>query len=119
MKNTHIQNLDEIIPKDIRVQTYIDALEYYEQRKWDKEDKSEGDYAEGLCLVLPCIMWDLYNYLSIAPDGEYWHWTKTQEAFPELGRDIHNVDSNMISKGKKNKIRMVLLRNWIKELSDD
>lgn len=118
MKNTHILNLDFVIPCDIRLQTYIDALEYCEQRKWDVKDMAEGDYSDGLCLVLPCIMWDLYNYLSIAPDGEVWSWMYTQDAFPELGRDIGKIFHQF---GKKNKdtVRMELLRNWIKELSDD
>lgn len=119
MKNTHIQNLDEVIPADIRLQTYIDTLGYYEQRKWDEEDESEGYYGDGLCLVLPCIMWDLYNYLSNTPDGEYWDWTDTQKAFPELFRDIHKIYGAKRNRLNRNNVRMKLLRNWIKELSDD
>jgi len=118
MKNTHIKNLNEVIPADIRLQTYIEALEYFEQRKWDVEDGTEGDYADGLCLVLPCIMWDLYNYLSYGPDGKYWGWYNTQHAFPELGRDINRI-FDQFNKVDKDRTRMEILRKWIKELSDD
>lgn len=64
-------------------------------------------------------MWGLYNYLSNAPDGEYWDWTKTQEAFPELGRDISQLYNKKLLGQEIWQIRKTLLKSWIKELSDD
>lgn len=114
MKNTHIKNLKEVIPSNIRLQTYKDALDYYGQIYTESRD-----YTEGLCLVLPCIMWGLPHYLSNAPDGDYWGPNKSQEVFPELGRDIHRIRSPYLTDVTRMNLRMELLRNWIKELSDD
>lgn len=119
MKNTHIQNLNHVVPADIRLQTYKDALEYFEQRRWNVEDEAEGHYGEGLCLVLPCIMWGLYNYMdSFAPDGYWWSYMDTIKAFPELGKGL-DIILSWSNRERKIKVRMELLRKWIKELSDE
>lgn len=114
MKNTHIKDLLSEVPKDIRLEVYKEALEYY-------RDKPHIDFVhkEGLCLRLPVILWDLEGYHSFAPNGHDWDFGDTGIAFPELEDRI--IDSIMFSNTVRaaNDLRIEYLTQWIEDLENN
>ena len=80
MKNTHILNLKQEVPLDIRIKVYKEAIKYLEKVLKGGEDK----YYVGLCILLPCLLWNLNAFFSVAPDNLDWETDDTVIAFPEL-----------------------------------
>lgn len=70
---------DNVVPPRIRLGVYKEALGNIESNTFKYEMESFG-----LCLLLPCILWDLKSYLKNAPNGEDWTTEGTQILFPEL-----------------------------------
>lgn len=110
MRNTHIQNLLSEVPKDLRLKVYKWALEYYEYPR--------EEYI-GLCLQLPKFLWDLKDYMDLAPDGSEWDFGDTGKAFPELTEDV--IDSIICSYSyvSANMIRIENLTQWIEDLENN
>lgn len=86
MKNTHILNLKKEVPLDIRIEVYKDAIKYLENALKVDEDK----YYVGLCILLPCLLWDLDSSFSVAPDSLDWETEDTVIAFPEIKAWLDN-----------------------------
>jgi hypothetical protein len=107
MKNTQIKNLKDVVPKEIRLQVYKDALDYYHTPKKDRRN-----WAEGLCLLLPCILWDLCHYLD---DSIVWDYDETSTAFPELEKHLSEIYKCKGDKAR-NKYRLSILTKWISDL---
>ena len=87
-------NLRVEVPKELRLEIYKKAVEYYNnynpQNDWSVS-KSKG---RGLCLVLPCILWDLVDYYGNPPHlTEPWKHHDTQFAFPEINPWVQCVNS--------------------------
>ena len=80
MKNTHILNLKQEVPLDIRIEVYKDAIKYLENVLKDGYD----EYSVALCILLPCLLWKLNSFFSLTPDGYNWGTNQTVIAFPEL-----------------------------------
>lgn len=110
MKNTHIPNLHSEVPKDIRLEVYKEALRYYE----NKEYEDPANFF-GLCLVLPCILWD--DWTEKQPDGTYWDYLSSKKAFPELTDKVINNINATLRGGQDMKLRKKYLKQWIKELT--
>jgi hypothetical protein len=76
MKNTDILP-GQLVPEEIRLEIYREAL-----RQLDEPLKYElEDYY--LCLLLPCILWELEYYLD-DPDSGSWEYLQTKKMFPEI-----------------------------------
>jgi len=108
MINTHILNLQQEVPKEIRLEVYIKAKEYLLNPIDTK--------GYGLCMILPVLLWDLDNFLLEAPDGEDWSYRDTHIAFPELTKKVLNTLSLLNSKESKAK-RIEYINQFIKDLT--
>lgn len=69
----------KLVPKAIRLQVYRKAIELIKSGEHAFEMDSFS-----LCLLLPCILWNLITYMDDAPDAEDWIWQETPEMFREL-----------------------------------
>lgn len=112
-------SLREIVPIEIRLQIYKNALLFLKSDK--KYRNSEYDYnleydQAGLCILLPCILWNLKDYLSNPKhSNEDWAYQHTSIAFPELTKDvIDNIEKCDSEKAVKKRIKY--LKQWIKIL---
>ena len=95
MKNTQIPNLLSPVPDDIRREVYTKALDYYEHpEQWATKYKEKDDnptYPLGICLALPCILWELPDYSHYAPNDEMWDYHHAVIAFPEIYKTVNEV----------------------------
>lgn len=102
---------------ETRLATYERALELLE------DFYSTGKYLPyspkgeslGLCLLLPCILWDLHSYLSDDPDDKSWDYEDTQIAFPELSNYLDAI-SDAQGNTEKNNCRLECLKKMIEEV---
>ena len=81
MKNTHIKTLTKPIDKNTRLSVYKESLERFLNQQ----------EVDGLCLLLPMVLWGLEHYLDDYLDEETrqnWCWTNTRTAFPELTQEV-------------------------------
>lgn len=112
MKNSQIISLKEVVPKEIRLQVYKEALEYYGSlieapKKW----------GTGLCLVLPCALWGLSDYLDNHSMDLIWDFEDTPIAFPELNNDVLlDLSSSKLEDKSRMQIRCSYLKIWISDL---
>jgi hypothetical protein len=121
MTNTNIKNLDNEVPKEIRLEVYIKSLDILEDLRQNNMTSFRGlDYDDGLCLFLPTILWDLLSWRSPAPDGYGWDWKKTTIAFPELSEDIlEELNSQYGCAEIKINIRIEYLKQFINTLNTE
>jgi hypothetical protein len=71
--------LEKELPKKIKLQVYKKALKLYKN-----DENTIRQLGQGLCLVLPCVLWELNHYLDNAPNAGNWSHLKTEIAFPEI-----------------------------------
>jgi hypothetical protein len=108
--------LEKELPKKIKLQVYKEALELY---KNDENTIKQLGY--GLCLVLPCVLWELNHFLNSAPNGEGWKFKDTCIAFPEIDKYIEEISDisiydNTIEKMQK---RIEVLKEIIQNLTNE
>ena len=115
MKNSNIKNLGKIIPKKIRLQVYIDTLAYINKNFREKGYTNKPESNDGLCLLLPAILWGLSDYGQNTPNEEGWSFTDTSIAFPELTEEIIE---EIIASHDSVKYRKELLARFILELTN-
>ncbi len=119
MKNEHVLPQTEV-PEELRLEIYKEALRLIET---DNEILgTHWDY--GLCLLLPCILWDLDSFTSRGPKGKGWNYRDTTTMFPEIEPIVCELVevsylgihySDLLE--KKKKMRMKGLKTIIEELS--
>ena len=103
--------LGEVVPEKIRLEVYKEALDFIEN---DREKYGLDKY-DGLCLLLPCIMWDLDHFLNSDPNDYYWYWDETADSFPEFGELIHLI-TKCIDEDEEVEARIKVLKSCIKSL---
>ncbi len=111
MKNKHIKNLGEVVPAKIRLEVYKEALEIIEKNLW-----KSGTNGHGLCVLLPCCLWNLISFLDKAPDGKDWKYQATTISFPELDSKILNKLNKTNTEKEINKLRIKFLKKFIVKL---
>ena len=106
--------LDEELPVEIRLSVYKKALDYYISVKNGGDNKYDliGEGGGGVCLVLPCILWELDSFLSEDPKGNDWDYSDVKIAFPEIKEWVSNYKE---SEDKLND-RINCLKLYISEL---
>lgn len=116
MKNETI-TLDTIVPKEIRKQVYQEALKYYQNYLIypNKYQNLDDEDSLGLCLLLPCVLWDLEHYLNDSPTG-LWEYEATVHAFPEIKDYIPEIQGEF-NQDKKLKIRIKVLTEILYNLN--
>lgn len=102
MKNIHIKSLKEVVPTELRLEVYKKAILCIENNI-----KIAGMCSHGLCLLLPCLLWDLKHPSSLTPDNKEWNYQDTSIAFPELTEEV-------ISKIERSKDRQATRANYLK-----
>lgn len=112
MKNTKIKNLKQVVPTEIRIQVYRKAIKLID--KQEKEHVLFGVYA--LCVLLPCVLWDLKSYADYAPDKKCWSMNDTSTAFPELTDEVIRIIESKDGQTRRNVTRVAFLRQFIQEL---
>ena len=88
------------IPKKVRLDVYMRAIDYYKNILL-KEDITEENkkYGIGLCLVLPCFLWGLDNYMDRGPYNNDWQYWKAADSFIEADILIRFVQYNTSNNG--------------------
>ena len=112
-------NLRVEVPKELRLEIYKKAVEYYNNCNPQKDWGVAKTKGRGLCVVLPCILWDLVSYCENPPHlTESWDWGDSVVAFPELQKVIYYFKS--YKKRTKNPVpirfRVNALKRMIKEV---
>ena len=101
-----------LVPTEIRIDTYKKAIDIVKSG-----EPKHGIYPHGLCLLLPCILWNLTHYCDDAPCGDEWDYNDTSNQFPELTQSrINSIkELSVTNKTLKNKQRINCLRGMIKQ----
>ena len=115
MKNTHILDLRQEVPIELRLETYKEALNYLIANK----NTSDPVYGSGLCLVLPCILWGLTDCDDYAPNGMDWLWQHTPIAFPEIKEWVERAKYIREETSVVRQIRIEALQTIITELENN
>ena len=109
MKYNYNRSLKIVVPKDIRLSVYKDAIKIFE-----RNEPAFGMNSKGLCLLLPCILYDLDHYLKNKKGGEIWSWWETEKAFPEIEPYINELNGT-IGNEEKNALRLSILKKIVKD----
>lgn len=116
MRNKKIENLLKEVDVKVRLQVYKNTLNFI-KGKYEAEDWITGDipeYTDGLCLLLPVILWNLKKYSDKTPNKKSWDYNDTSIAFPEL---TNKVIRSINSVSNKVEQRIEFLENFITKLS--
>lgn len=108
MKNENILP-GQLVPKEIRHEVYKEALKIVKNF-----NRNYGLTDPHLCLLLPCILWQLENYIYATPCGELIDYTETENMFPEIrdiAKDIECLE--LYQSQRKKQIRIQYLTNAI------
>jgi hypothetical protein len=115
MKNTHIKNLLEPVPRELRIEIYKELLERIKKKQTLIDAKEDKQFH--LCVYLPVVLWGFTIIYQSAPDGGLWHMSDVPKAFPEFTNEI--IDSIYdVRPSTRNAVRAELLKEWIKQLED-
>ncbi len=91
----------EQLTKQERLEVYKKALEFYENQGTESHKIYDLTCYSGLCLVLPCIYWQI-GYMQMRPDTDrLWRYQLTPEWFPEIAESIESISSNVKLTDKK------------------
>jgi len=108
MNYNYKQSLKLEVPKEIRLDVYKRAITIIENN-----EKSYGLENYCLCLLLPCILYELEHYLdNVNGLDENWHFWDTEIGFPELKGFMKNM-RGVNSIDEKNKIRLTFLKEIV------
>ena len=117
MKNEQIKDLSEEVDVEIRIQVYKDTIAFIESKYEVVEEGScdVPEYDDGLCMLLPAILWGLEKYSNRTPSGERWLFYAAGIAFPELTRNVINT---IVATSYKEKVafRKRVLKGFINKL---
>lgn len=106
MKNKNILPGQEV-PIEIRIKIYQKAIDIIKSGTPHYRMNTFG-----LCLILPCILWDLKSYIERAPCGVNWDHFDAQKMFPELNDGFLDEVYKM-PQSKRSPIRIEFLQKWI------
>ena len=104
MKYNYQEDLNKKVPDEIRLSVYKDAIKIIEK----------GEIVFGLsefylCLMLPCILYDLNHYMGKRHNGNDWHLHDVQIAFPEIAPYIADIVKSIDG----NKLRLKALNEIV------
>lgn len=107
MKTPYKKPLTVVVPKARRLFVYKQALYILKNNIHCYGLPSN----KGLCLLLPCVLWNLNHYLDNDPNGDFWLYTRTVITFPEIADKIKLVKQS----SDPNQTRINILTKIIKE----
>jgi hypothetical protein len=101
-----------LVPTEIRIETYKKAIDIVKSG-----EPKHNVFPHGLCLLLPCVLWNLQHYCDDAPSEDGWNYHDTKNMFPELTQmrldKIKGID--WTDDKAKNRQRINCLRGMIKQ----
>lgn len=106
--------LEKELPKKVKLQVYKDALELYKN-----DENTIKQLGWGLCLVLPCVLWEINHYLDTMPNEECWSHKETEIAFPEIKPYINSLNEPLNHKHTNTLTRISWLEEIIKKLENE
>lgn len=116
----YLHKLDHEFPKEVRLEVYKKAIEIIE--KCETHDYYDLGKNCNLCLLLPCITWNLKDHLDDPTiNGEHYSfdYTVTIKSFTELNKEIINEIERCFFYNKKNEIRLEYLNKWVAQLEKE
>lgn len=116
MRNQHIKDLSIPVPVSLRIEIYKMAAAFIvgDTFSFGINTTWNGRPQFPLCLILPCILWNLDEFTDPSPTGA-WAFTHTVKAFPELDADIiEEIERS----DDANKTRLEYLDAWIFKLQN-
>ncbi len=111
MKNLQITTLLEPVPSHIRLDVYRESLYLIENNI-----KHKALFSHALCLLLPCVLWDLDSTNDLCDQESGFTFIDTPKAFTEFTRDILKDLNSTNIVTDTNKKRIFYLKKFIKEL---
>jgi hypothetical protein len=116
MKNISIKNLGKVVPKQVRLRVYKSTLAFISKDFKYKVFTNKPESTDGLCMLLPAMLWGLEDYKQSSPSGRNWSYEDTSLAFPELTKEVIqdiNSSENKVEYRKKvlNKFILTLTNN--------
>ena len=111
MKNKHICGGD-LVPENIRLSVYRKAAEIIREKIWLYQLSEPY-----LCLLLPCILWELNSFLDKDPNDNIWHDPDTTLMFPELTKDVIRSIESTNTVNEANNLRLEFLKQFIANLT--
>ena len=110
-------DLSKELPKEIRLDVYKKAIDIIEN---DIDDKKVnfGIKCKGLCLILPCILWNLKSLNELTPKGKDWSYDGAKIAFIEIRKHINKL-SKIPTERESNIYRLEILKNIVKQLENE
>ena len=121
LKNIEYRLNKNLPPKEVKLDVYKEALEYYLNLQKGGLCKYDGgvEGGLGLCLILPTLMWNLNSYLeNLEIDGEteYWSYRDTEIAFPEISSWVRKIRREF-NNSDRITLRIDAMRDCINRLS--
>lgn len=119
MKNEQY-SIREELPKEIRLEVYQEAISILQNfLKTGNSDKYSANGA--LCLLLPCLLWDLVTMWDEDPQGNHWDPYHVPQGFPEIKPFVDMInqdDSAFYSKPVEEiyQLRIEFLEDVVKTL---
>jgi hypothetical protein len=113
-------SLNIVVPPKERLKVYQEAKKYLKaepsSRFNDNKDKIVDEL--GVCMLLPCLLWNLDSYLDNIPESNrYWSYSDTVLAFPEFtDKDIDYITSFRSLEARK-KARYKVMNKAVKEVN--
>lgn len=103
-------SLEIEVPIEIRKQVYEKAIEIIETPYLFGKNSPRNH----LCIILPCIVFKLNDFLDDLPDGTYYDCSHTPKGFPELTK----VRLLQIENDRTNEFRKQILQEMLNELNN-
>lgn len=126
LKNLEYDLTKNLPPKDVRLNVYKEALEYYLNIQkgglCKYSDNTEEGYL-GLCLIIPVLLWNLNSYLdnnlNIGDGNTYiWNYSDTKIAFPEIVLWVKDIEDT-VEFPDKLILRIKAMKDCIEKLSSE
>lgn len=102
-----------LVPREKRIEVYKKAIKFL----YGEEEnlKANLDIYDGICLILPVILWDLKNYRDDCPDGTKWKWTDTKKMFPEIKYHLPSIRRGR-TENEQRLLRISILERIVEEM---
>lgn len=111
MKNEHILP-NTLVPEDIRLEVYKEALDII--KRGEHRYCINGFF---LCFLLPCVLWDLGDYLDDSPSDNTWSFKDTTTLFPEISHWIFDITNSSTTQVAHQR-RILCLEEAIQKLTN-
>lgn len=104
--------MDESLPLDVKIEVFKKSLDVIYSKTWSKY-KLAGPW---LCLLFPCVLWDLESYIQNRVHT--WTTSDTKTAFEELDDVVIASIENAETSNAAINLRIEYIKTWIVNLEN-